>query len=274
MSTNTETGLSLRERTESLRGLLDKMQGQIKMALPRHLTPERMTRVVMTAVGRTPKLLECDSRTLIAAVMAASELGLEPSSVLGHAYLVPLWNGKTKRNEVNLWVGYKGLLELARRSGQISTIAAYAVHERDEYDYRLGLKPLIFHRPYRGSDAGDVVAFYAVASLKDGGVQFSWMWREDVDKVMKDSPSGGKGGPWASHYEEMGLKTVLRRLCKLLPSSTEMQRAIGLDEMAEAGIQQRLDVEVLESSEIKGSEAAPLDAMADALEAEAETVES
>ncbi len=230
---------SLVVRSRQVRGLLDKMQGQIAMALPRHCTAERMIRVGMTAIQRTPKLLECSDRSLLGAIVECSQLGLEPDGILGHAYLVPFKNRHTQQYEAQLIPGYKGLIDLARRSGQLSTIFAQTVRQEDEFDFEYGLEPALKHRPTRKTEPGPIIAFYAVAHLRDGGRQFKVMWKREVDAIRGQSKAS-KEGPWVTHYEAMGEKTCLRQLCKLLPCSVELQKAVTLDELAESGIPQSL----------------------------------
>ena len=233
----------IQKKAAGVRDLLARAKDQIAMALPRHLTPERMMRVTMTAVQRSPALLDCDPLSLIGAVVQASQLGLEPDGVLGHAYLVPFNNRKTGRKEVQLIPGYKGLVELTRRSGQISTINAYCVYAEDTFDFSYGLDPKLVHVPSDKDDPGQIIAAYAVAKLRDGGVQFEVMWRKQIDKIRSGSKAANDG-PWVTHYDEMAKKTVLRRLCKLLPVSVELQRAVALDEHAEAGVPQHLNTSV------------------------------
>lgn len=242
MSENTKTQLvNLREKANSVRDLLERNKAQIAMALPRHMTADRMLRVAMTAVQRTPKLLDCTPASLFGAIIQASQLGLEPDGALGHAYLIPYWNGQKKVSEVQFMPGYKGLLDLARRSREISTIEARVVHANDAFRHRFGLQPVLDHTPLTTGDPGPVTHVYAVVRLKDGGAQFDVMSAEDVEKVRGRSRAKDSG-PWVTDWDEMAKKTVLRRLCKLLPSSIELQRAVALDEAVEAGIPQTFDV--------------------------------
>ena len=233
----------------NLRSLLEQAKEQIALALPRHMTPERMMRIVLTTVQRTPQLLECSPRSILGCVVEASQLGLEPDGILGHAYLVPFWNKHTQQRECQLIPGYKGLIDLARRSGQLSTIYAQVVYEKDRFEFAYGLDPKLVHVPSGDPDPGAVVAAYAVARLKDGSVQFDVMWRHQIDRIRQRSRAGDSG-PWVTDYEEMAKKTVLRRLCKMLPCSVELQRAVALDELASAGMSQQmgrsLEVEVPE----------------------------
>jgi recombination protein RecT len=233
--------VSLRDKVQNVRDLLEKNKAQIAMALPRHMTADRMLRVAMTAVQRTPKLLECTPNSLFGAVVQASQLGLEPDGALGHAYLIPYWNGKKKCFEVQFMPGYKGLLDLARRSREISTIEARVVHANDAFRYRFGLSPILEHTPITTGESGSATHVYAVVHLKDGGAQFDVMSREDVEKIRARAQAKDSG-PWVTDWDEMAKKTILRRLCKLLPSSIELQRAVALDEAIEAGIPQMFDV--------------------------------
>ena len=137
-------------------------------------------------------------------------------------------------------VGYKGLIDLARRSGQIVSIAAHEVCEEDEFDMIYGLDEKLEHRPAM-KDRGAIIGFYAVAKLTGGGHAFEFMSRQEVDAIMHASQSKGNYGPWKDHYTEMGRKTVIRRLSKYLPLSIEFQAAAALDDMASRGQDQRLD---------------------------------
>ena len=223
------------DKIANVRGMLERSRGQMAAALPRHMSADRMLRITMTSIQRTPQLLDCEPRSLIGAVIQAAQLGLEPDGVLGQAYLVPFGN------QVQFIPGYKGLVALARRSGQISTIEARVVHEKDAFKYSFGLKPVLEHVPTTEPEPGDVVAAYAVAHLKDGAYQFEVMLKREVDAIRGRSRAG-KSGPWVTDYEEMAKKTVLRRLCKLLPASVELATAVALDERAEVGLPQDLGV--------------------------------
>ena len=241
------TAISIKEKVANVRQLIERSKAQIQAALPRHLTAERMMRVCNTAVQKTPQLLDCEPRSLIGAIVQASQLGLEPDGTLGHAYLIPFNNRKTGKVECQFIPGYKGLIELARRSSQISTIYAQVVRVNDEWDFCFGLDPKLTHTPTDG-DPGDMIATYAVARLRDGGAQFEWLWKREVDSIRASSRAGNSG-PWVTHYDEMAKKTALRRLCKLLPTSPELTRAVALDEQAEASVPQQLDILVTDEAE-------------------------
>jgi len=232
------------DKVASVRSMLQRLMPQMLLALPKHLTPERMFRVAMTAVQRTPELLECDPRSLAGAVLQASQLGLEPDGVLGAAYLIPFRNGKTGKREVQFLPGYKGLITLARRSGEISSIDARVVREGDKFKYAFGLNPVLEHVPAEhDGEAKPVTHAYAVIRLKDGGYQFDVLTVAEIKAIQAQSRAG-TSGPWQTHFAEMAKKTALRRALKLAPMSVEAQRAVALDELAEAGVPQELEFQV------------------------------
>jgi recombination protein RecT len=205
---------------------------RIARALPRHITPEKMTSVFLTACTTTPELLNCNPASLLKAVVEASQLGLLPDGVLGHGYILPY------KDQAKFIPGFRGLIDLARRSGKIAWIQARVVYENDHFEYSYGANPTLEHVPAQaiGNEPGEFHAVYAAAKFKDSGeVAFEVMYREDVEKIRKGSPAG-KRGPWVTHYEEMARKTAVRRLMKYLPLSPEVQEAVMVDEYAEAGI--------------------------------------
>ncbi len=224
----------------------DKTKHQLAAALPKHMTADRMARVIMTELRKVPKLAACDPHSFMGAVMMASQVGLEPGGALGHCYLIPFENRRANRVEVQFIMGYRGMLDLARRSGQIVSIEARAVYDSDKFHVSFGLDPDLKHEPaWELADRGELRAVYAVAKLKDGGVQFEVLTRHEIEGIRNES-QGYKTAkrydrvdtPWIAHFEEMAKKTVIRRLFKYLPVSIELQRAVGLDEQGEAGIAQ------------------------------------
>lgn len=225
------------------------VQSQLKVALPRHMTAERMARIATTEMRKIPKLAQCDPMSFLGAVIQCAQLGLEPGNALGHAYILPFdkrqkVNGRweTVGTEAQVIIGYRGMIDLARRSGQIVSIEARAVCEGDEFDCTLGLESKLTHTPdwqNPNRSQPDKLRFvYAVAKLKDGGIQFDVMSRAEVDGIRARSKSADNG-PWVTDYAAMALKTVVRRLFKFLPVSIEVQQAVSLDEQAEAGISQQ-----------------------------------
>lgn len=233
MSTKTNKAV-IASNQKSIVSMLEQMKSEISRCLPKHLTTERMTRIALTELRKTPKLAECEPMSFIAAIMQASQLGLEPG-ILGSCYLIPFYNSKKGIYECTFMPGYRGFLDLARRSGQISTLVARPVYANDVFEYEFGLKENIIHKPDI-QNRTELVAVYAVALLKDGGHQFEIMSKKEVDAVREKS-QGKNAGPWTEYYDEMARKTVLRRLFKWLPCSIEMQKAVMLDELQEIGKQ-------------------------------------
>jgi recombination protein RecT len=180
---------------EKIAYLLDQKKGEIAKMLPKHLNAERLLKVAQIAATTTPALAECDVASLIGAIGQCAQMGLEPNTVLGHAYLIPFNTKRKDGNGNDRWVksvqvviGYKGLLDLARRSGQIESISAHEVCENDEFDLVYGLNEDLTHRPNWGN-RGDVIGFYAIAKMKGGGHAFEFMHVTDVLDI-RDSSQG------------------------------------------------------------------------------------
>lgn len=215
-----------------------KIKAQMALALPKHMTADRLARIALTEVRKNPALAGCDQTSFLGAIMQCAQLGLEPGGALGHAYLLPFENRKKGITEVQFIVGYRGMIDLARRSGQILSIEARAVYQADKFHVALGLNPDLQHEPdWEAADRGPLRFVYAVAKLKDGGTQFEVMSRAEIERVRSKSKAG-QYGPWVDHFEEMAKKTAIRRLFKYLPVSIELATAVGLDEQAEIGIPQ------------------------------------
>ncbi|WP_079480592.1 recombination protein RecT [Halobacillus salinus] len=214
-------------QVNTIQAYLKKMGPEFERALPKHMDADRLGRIAMTTIRQNPKLLECSIPSLMGAVMQAAQLGLEPG-LIGHCYLVPFWNGKLKQTDVQFIIGYKGMIDLARRSGHIESIYAHAVYENDDFEYELGLHPKLVHKPATGA-RGELTFVYSVAHFKDGGYQFEVFSKSDVD-LIKERSKAGKYGPWQTDYEEMAKKSVIRRMFKYLPISVEIQNQASNDE--------------------------------------------
>ena len=214
-------------KQNGLQPYITKMLPAIKAALPSVITPERFSRIVTTALSSNPKLQQCTPNSFLGAMMQAAQLGVEPNTPLGQAYLIPYMNhGKL---ECQFQLGYKGLIDLAYRSGEISTIQAQIVCANDEFDYSFGLEPTLKHVPAK-RDRGDATHVYAVYRKKDGGYGYEVMSMDDVRQhAQKYSKSYGNG-PWKTNFEEMAKKTVLKKLLKLAPLRSDFQRGLTADE--------------------------------------------
>lgn len=219
------------------------IQQQIAGILPKHVTPEKLNNLLLVQFRKEPKLFtDCTRESLLGAVLESCQLGLEVGT-LGHCWMVPFRNNKRNITEATLLVGYRGMLDLAWRSNKIKAVAAKCVYEGDEIDIMFGLNPQLDHVPWwqreQPTERGKFLLVYAIIETDLGGKMWEVMSADDVEAIRKRSRSGGKG-PWTTDYEEMAKKTVLRRLLKLAPSSTELQRAVTLDEQGELGIPQGL----------------------------------
>lgn len=209
----------------SLNTLLKKMGPEIQRALPKHLDADRIARIAMTAVRTTPKLLECDQMSFIAAIMQSAQLGVEPNTGLGQAYLIPY--GK----QVQFQLGYKGLIDLAVRSGQYKSIYAHEVYEDDEFEFHYGLTKDLIHKP-ASMPQGEPIGYYAVYHLQNGGYDFVYWTRERIDQhAQKFSQAVQKGwtSPWKTNYDAMAKKTVLKEVLKYAPKSIELQKSVEAD---------------------------------------------
>lgn len=212
-------------KPKSISDLILSMKSQIEMALPKHITADRITRIALSAVRNNPKLAECDAISLLAALMQSAQLGLEPNTPLGQAYMIP-YGGK-----VQFQIGYKGILDLAYRSGEYQMIYAIEVYKNDTFSYNYGLNPNIEHIPSDDPE-GEPVYYYAVFKLKNGGSDFRVWSKEKVMKhANKYSQAVQKGwtSPWKTDFDAMAKKTVLIDLLKYAPKSIELAKQINAD---------------------------------------------
>lgn len=234
--------------SKSMKALVNAMMPQIVKALPSVLTGERFTRMVLTALSSTPKLQECTPDSFMGAMMQAAQLGVEPNTPLGQAYLIPYRN--KGHMETQFQLGYKGLIDLAYRSGDVTDIAAHEVYENDNFNYELGLTPQLRHKPAL-TNRGNVIAYYAVFHTKSGGYGFEVMSREDVEKHAKQYSRAYAGGfsPWSSNFDSMAKKTVLKRCLKYAPLKTDFVRAVGADETIKSTISADMS-EIADETEI------------------------
>lgn len=209
----------------TVRDLVTQMKGSLAEVLPKHLTPDRVLKMALVAVSRQPKLLECTKESFARSVMQSAELGLDCSGTLGSAYLVPYWSSKLRAFEAQFIPGYRGLIDLARRSGQVSRIEAHLVYKNDDYELVLGTEPVLVHKPKLDGPRGEVVFAYMVAELVGGSKQVESMTLDELNAIKKRSKSrdrdGNLVGPWVTDEGEMRRKTVVRRGVKYLPLSPE-----------------------------------------------------
>ncbi|HMA60111.1 MAG TPA: recombinase RecT [Halanaerobiales bacterium] len=203
---------------------IEKMKPEIEKVLPKHIGVERMSRIAFTTVRTTSDLVNCSMGSLMGSVMQASALGLEPN-LLGQCYIIPY------KNQATFILGYRGMINLARRSGEIQTLYAHVVKENDEFSYQYGLEPDLKHIPAE-EERGKIKGAYMVAKFKDGGYYFEYMPIADILKRRDKSPAAkSEYSPWNDMgigYEEMVKKTVIRHAFKYLPVSIEIMRNVEL----------------------------------------------
>lgn len=222
-----------RSPAETFRDQWSKQESEVAVALPPHIPVERFMRVVMTAVSGNPDLMNADRRSLFESAMKAAQDGLLPD---GRDGALVIFNAKVKEDNKDVWIKkvqwmpmVGGILKKIRNSGELLSLSAYVVYENDEFQYTLGDEETIVHRPCLDSNRGDAKLVYAIAKTKDGGIYREIMTLKDVEKVRAVSKTG-KFGPWADWWDEMAKKTVIRRLAKRLPMSSDLDDLIRRDD--------------------------------------------
>src|SRR5262245_45782687 len=194
---------SLTFRIQTVRQWIDQQHDELAKALPKGMDPTRFSRVALTSVLRNPKLAECSRASFVLAIMESAQLGLEPDSVSGLAYLVPF------KGVATLVVGYRGLIQLAYRHPSVIGLGAFAVHEKDVIEVEYGLRPRLRHVPALSGDPGPVIGAYAVAQIRGGGRPFVYQTREEIDAHRARSRAKDEG-PWVTDFEAMARKTPMR----------------------------------------------------------------
>jgi len=223
----------------AFRGFLEKQKAQLAAALPKHVSPDRMIRLACTEFAKNPLLQKCTPVSVFGAIIQSSQLGLE-IGVLGQAYLVPYRNNKNNTYEAQFIPGYKGLISLARRSGEVTSIETNIVYANDRFDLKLGLDTSVEHVPNLDGDRGVPRLVYGVAKFRDGGYHFEWMSMGDVNKIRARSKASSSG-PWVTDYEQMVRKTLIRRMSNYLPMSIELQQAIQISDATDEGRRATID---------------------------------
>lgn len=247
-STETQATGTAVARVNVVKQQLAAMRPSFLEALPSHIKPEKFIRVVQTVVSQNPKLLDCDRTSLFAKATELAQLGLMPDGILGEAALVPGYGRGGM--VVQARVMYKGLLKLVRNSEEINTIFADIVYSNDKYKFNRATRDFEHEEPEDGSiHRGHPIRYYARAKWRDTG---DWetlvMTKADVERV-RDTTDGWKAfkagkikdTPWETHFDAMALKTVLRALCKTLPQSTSLRKAMALEQAADMGRTARLE---------------------------------
>lgn len=249
MTQNTAVAI-IKGKPVTLETLLERSKKEIQKVLPLHIPVDRFVRVAITTVRKSPQLQACNAISIVGCIMESAQLGLEISGVLGHAYMVPY------NNEAQLQIGYRGFTALANDSDKIDWCDGKVVYEGDIFDYQLGTDPYIKHTPCGESDFDKVTHAYFITKLMSGSAIFNVWPVEKIlahrDKYSKAYQKKKSDNAWSLAPEPMYIKTVARPTLKFAPISNSLQRAIGLDEQAEAGIPQQLAETISDS--IMGTE--------------------
>lgn len=216
-------------KSMSIPDMVKTLQPELKRALPSMITPERFTRIALSALNNTPKLQQCTPMSFIAALLTAAQLGLEPNTPLGQVFLIPFKNKGIL--ECQFQIGYKGLIDLAYRSGQIQTVQAHCVYENDYFEYEYGLNAVLSHKPADG-ERGKPTFFYGMFKTVNGGYGFAVMSQYEMEHFAATYSKAydSEYSPWKSAYEEMAKKTVIKQALKYAPVKTELHKALGTDE--------------------------------------------
>lgn len=239
------------EKPKTIFDLIQLSKKQFNNALPQHINTDRFIRIAITTIRLNPKLAKCNPESLIGALMVSAQLGLEPGT-LGQCYLIPFENKKAGTVECQFQIGYKGLIELLRRSGQLSDIYSYTVYENDDFNIEYGLSRTLTHKP-NFDERGEIKGFYAVAILKDGAKAFEYMTKDEVVKHEEKYRKGSyKNDVWNKNFEEMSQKTVVKKLLKWLPVSVEFLEMAAKDEKSFKVIDDKSaevqEIEILENN--------------------------
>jgi len=227
---------------------LKAMLPQITEALPRTkgMDAQNLVRITLTSLRLNPKLLECSIESLLGATLQAAQLGLQPN-LLNSCFFIPY------KGQVSFQIGYKGLIDLACRSGQVLSIVAQEVRKGDSFVYEYGRNETLKHVPAPEHLRGEVEYYYAYAHLKNGGFTFQVMHISEVEKVRDDHSISYKydkhNSIWAKHFQSMAYKTVIKKLIKYLPISVDTQEQFAADETVRKDI--TADAVFYSSSEVE-----------------------
>lgn len=224
LANKTNNTVAKNDTKQGMEDLLTLMADEIKKALPDNVKSERFQRIALTAFNGNAKLQQCNPTSFLAAMMQSAQLGLEPNTPLGQAYLIPYGSN------VQFQVGYKGMLDLAHRTGQYKNIQSQIVYENDEFEIEYGLNPKLKHIPNMQSDRGRVTGYYSVYNLINGGQGFEYMTKEEVERHARKFSKTFNNGPWKTDFDEMAKKTVLKKVLKYAPMSIELQDVTSIDE--------------------------------------------
>jgi recombination protein RecT len=228
---NAGVAITEKKNPSTIKDYIKAMESEIKKALPKVITPERFTRIALSAISQTPQLQNCTPQSFLAALMNCAQLGLEPNTPLGQAYLIPFKNTKKGVVECQFQLGYKGLIDIAYRSGELASIEARVVYANDDFEVQLGLDSALKHSPKMDGNRGEAIAVYGIFKLANGGYYFDVMSIDDVKAHAQKYSQAYKSGfsPWNTNFEEMAKKTIIKKVLKYAPLRTDVLRQVSED---------------------------------------------
>ena len=239
MSESTAVSVATSGQQVTLRQQVQAMEHQFALAAPKGVEARQIVRDVLTAISQNPDLLKCDPQSVLGGAMTMAQLGLRVG-VLGHGWLLPFHDWKSKTYKAQLVIGYQGLVALAHRSGQIKSLSARKVHANDHFHVEYGVEENLVHRPAAG-DRGEVVGYYAVVRFLPQGHSFYYLTKAEAEVyrdryAMAKKRDGSVVGPWKSEFDAMAMKTCVRQLAKFMPKGTDLATALAVDDSVRVDI--------------------------------------
>ena len=229
---------ALVDRRRELQSLMSQAESRFLSLMGDATKTRQFAQILLTSVQKSPSLQKCTPMSIVGCALELGGLGLSPDQQLGQAYMVPY------KDQAQLQIGYKGFIALAKRASNIIFHPPGVVREGDHFIHKRGMDQTLDHIESH-EVRGEISHVYVVVEFADGRKLCESMNRDQVLKIKNRSPSSGSG-PWVTDEEEMWKKTVIRRLAKYLDLSPELNKAVALDEQADAGVSQRNEMAVVD----------------------------
>lgn len=232
------TKQAITQKRQSITSIVNEKKAEINKVIPAHLKGQGLLETAMFSIRDTPALLECTVPSLVGALHRCMQFGLSPNTALGHVYLIPFWNNKKECKEVQVILGYRGLITLAENNSNITLWHPHEIKQNDQYEIEYGTQQRLRHTPNLTGDRGPTIAYYSVCERSNGARDFRLMTVEEVERVRSFSKQRDSV-PWTQHFDAMGMKTVMRQHAKYLPLTTQAQEFISVDDAGYQGAEQR-----------------------------------
>ena len=214
---------------DALKGFLNVRTDQLAKWAAGKIDPASLIRFALLEYSQSEYLRRCSPDSIYLALIACAQVGLEPSGVKGEAYIVPF------KGTATFMAGYRGLIKLALKSGQVKSLSSHVVYTNDVFEIDLGTEARVIHKPAL-RDRGEVLGTYALAKMVNGEFEIEWMPKEDLEKIRKSAQRGDRESPaYVTWSDQMYRKAPIRRLAKRLPLGKEFYIAANADELADAG---------------------------------------